>query len=618
MIQLFLNNHLIQIDTALNIKLTRENPYISASSDYTFDVMVPLSADINRLFFGEWKRVDISKIITPYAAKLYVNNTCILYGTAKVTGVDKDVVKLQLFGDRSEFNAVYGDLYIDELDLPHYGHVFGVNRNKSYGRTDIGYIPNTRPSEELGNKDEGWDKFVFAPVYNESADKIVNVNEAFIEGNKKGIGKRRNISPQFSFLYTIKSVFKAIGYDIDISEYDRAPYNHMIIACCYINREMSFALPHWTIKEFLIQLQYFFGCTFIFSSNELKVKMEEDNALFKKQNISVIKMAEEMTMDVDEEESLESIKYSNLHYDISDSESNNIACFDKDKLRQLPLKEYSSFDEFLNEFNTMDNYKKNKYLFKTPQGFFCQWTYESYVGNSMRTELIRVNPFSDLIREEDADETMELKICPVAINEALGMPVYKRENHRYGDQNDVVWNDKTAYLIMPTMPGGEKNKKDNNNEHQQTDIQELLQFGTMSEKTEKTDRIELFFWNDNVYQNVHLDAYGYGDTIPGNIPFVYTAYDFKNVIYAKVEKWSFSMNGDFADAITLSRIDSRQKINHKQKYTIRFLSESIPNPADVFLINNKRFVAEKIEVNLKDGNISQFMTGFFYEISEKI
>lgn len=52
MIQLFLNNKEIYIPTSQSIKLTRENPYIISSGDFTMDVQAPLSITSNREFFG--------------------------------------------------------------------------------------------------------------------------------------------------------------------------------------------------------------------------------------------------------------------------------------------------------------------------------------------------------------------------------------------------------------------------------------------------------------------------------------------------------------------------------------------------------------------------------------
>jgi hypothetical protein len=84
MMNLFLNGVRVFSSSEDNIKLTRENSLITNSGDYTFEVSLPLDIHQNKLFFGAWDRIDVTKKNEVYAARMYVDNICIINGSAKV------------------------------------------------------------------------------------------------------------------------------------------------------------------------------------------------------------------------------------------------------------------------------------------------------------------------------------------------------------------------------------------------------------------------------------------------------------------------------------------------------------------------------------------------------
>ena len=56
------------------------------------------------------------------------------------------------------------------------------------------------------------------------------------------------------------------------------------------------------------------------------------------------------------------------------------------------------------------------------------------------------------------------------------------------------------------------------------------------------------------------------------------------------------------------------RINGKNQRCIKFISDDIPDPCRIFLFKNKRFVCEKIELQLDEKGIGSVKTGYFYEI----
>lgn len=55
-------------------------------------------------------------------------------------------------------------------------------------------------------------------------------------------------------------------------------------------------------------------------------------------------------------------------------------------------------------------------------------------------------------------------------------------------------------------------------------------------------------------------------------------------------------------------------IENQNKVVIKFLADNIPDPTRVYMFYNKRYLCEKIEIELSDGEINPVKTGYFYEI----
>ena len=47
----------------------------------------------------------------------------------------------------------------------------------------------------------------------------------------------------------------------------------------------------------------------------------------------------------------------------------------------------------------------------------------------------------------------------------------------------------------------------------------------------------------------------------------------------------------------------------------KFKSDDIPDPSNIYIIRNKKYVCEKIEMEVKDDAIEPVYTGYFYMLS---
>lgn len=48
---------------------------------------------------------------------------------------------------------------------------------------------------------------------------------------------------------------------------------------------------------------------------------------------------------------------------------------------------------------------------------------------------------------------------------------------------------------------------------------------------------------------------------------------------------------------------------------VKFQSDDIPDPSKIYIIRNKKYVCEKIEMEVKDDDIEPVYTGYFYMLS---
>ena len=83
-VKLLLDNQEVITDSSQEIKITRENPYITLSDSYTLDVAIPLSILQNRKFFGSIQRIEKKREYREFACRLYCANALLMEGTARI------------------------------------------------------------------------------------------------------------------------------------------------------------------------------------------------------------------------------------------------------------------------------------------------------------------------------------------------------------------------------------------------------------------------------------------------------------------------------------------------------------------------------------------------------
>lgn len=86
--------------------------------------------------------------------------------------------------------------------------------------------------------------------------------------------------------------------------------------------------------------------------------------------------------------------------------------------------------------------------------------------------------------------------------------------------------------------------------------------------------------------------------------------------YRDIERSSLSLNPYFTAGNSIGLFHKTgYKIDNKNSLEIKFKSDKIPDPSDIYIIRGKRFVCEKVEVEIKNDGIEPIMTGTFYMLT---
>lgn len=320
MIALYINDMPAIIKSGTSIKLTRENPFFTSAGDYTLDVVLPLSGCMENLqIFGalQYRAVSLNFLAGKKFPFRLVTELLTLEGTAIVTNVTQDEVKVQLLAGNSALNfdtlGEDGEKYIDDFDL---GRAYGNLWDKYHPneeQTDVGTMrmlmsaPFTiEQTDRLlhgsveetdcvcfpiwSDTDAAWanqHQYAFWGNYS-SGDRIwrddARTYRFILKGNESDfypdlleyppnsmpytadpprLHLRDNLvlAPQPYLCIIVERVLGALGYSL--APADNALHQGWMGQAFVANARgtLHFAgcVPHWTVKEFFTELRNLFG-----------------------------------------------------------------------------------------------------------------------------------------------------------------------------------------------------------------------------------------------------------------------------------------------------------------------------------------------------------------------
>lgn len=320
MLTLYLNSKPAVLKEQTEIKLTRENPLFTDSGDYTFEVSLPLDGCAENLaIFGALHRAEVGKgaWLGKRLRALLVAMPLRVEGTAVVTSVTDVEVKVQLLGGRSALNVSLldeqgRDRYIDEL--PSLGQALQGAYVRAMGEHSVQTYESTRDAMMRGKlmwlSDEndptslriGDEDATALPLYSTTDKKLVN--ELCETMARTGSGGGRNstfgdkslgllapikragatiestvfddsyvFAPQPYLVPLIERVFRSLGFEVRAEDNALRGtwFERLIVANVRPTLDYRQMLPHWTAREFVTEVQRFFGVLIEVDGKRLKI-----------------------------------------------------------------------------------------------------------------------------------------------------------------------------------------------------------------------------------------------------------------------------------------------------------------------------------------------------------
>ena len=609
-----------------SIKITYANQYVTDDGEYSYDINFPMAIMDNRRVFHNVSRFDVSKNTQKYDdCKLYVSGRLVLSGVGTIISVTESEIKLQIVGGKSriKFNEKMTKHYIDEIDFgtaePPGDSIdkgISVKYKDQFNIRDI-YKLSTDQTKFLGELG----KWCFMPVRDETNDIIAN----FVGVDRTGhyIGEAapfiRNTAVQPNLMYIFKKVVQHEGYRIVRNDLETSPWNLLYIASAYKTRELRRALPHWTSYTFIEEFRKLFNATIHFDDIQKTCQVIKSSEIASADVVTIEPM-DEYSTDYDADGTLSTSSTANLQFNLGNS--GNRGDYDV-----IPKKVFDYFeiidssetsgelDQFANTTSGWTERKKLTTIIRWRDSFYI---YTEDTEGNKKWQLAGV--WSPLVRDGDTDEYIDLNISPAAqvvenvefrtikALEAshcewrclLSMPNDKEceskdcdvddEGYSFVSVQDAIDDDSTlddsedeqecmnVFFIIP----GTVQKKDSPN-------------GSVTWVGEKS-RWPQFVTDDRINADYHLS-----DDIASNPTQI------------AIPSFSLALNAGWQIANYLGKLHrDGLAVDTKNCLEVKFRSDDIPDPSYIYIIHNKKFVCEKIEMEIKDDQVEPIYTGYFY------
>lgn len=619
MTELHLNGQPAVLPSSLNIKINHENVYLTAASQYTLDIELPLQGcPQNLAIFGHINRIDAHRRNITLQALLTADGKIILKGSAVITSITRQSVKVQLLAGNSEFNF-FGrgeGMYINEMQI---------------------YATVTAPSYERGatideTAIEAYQKglyaqypeqsCVFFPIWNETLGGTMN-NQVYrvmtteddltypVLGSVSGSytnaarnSEEKNLvvtSPQPYLCWLIEAIVNNMGYELVRNDMLDTPLQQIFICLPGNSWYVTKYLPHWTVNEFFRQLERFLGMVLVVDDVKMTAELVSKRQFFKDNVVCIENIVDEFEMDIDDDTQAD-VSEGRVGYTdngLPPEMSLPAAVFRKATIVQTEIDGVYT-----------DDSPAGRCIYEHEGRRFIHWTDDN--GTTYYDRMVdQARPRPAQGDEEDdrtAELDIELKFVPARTTIATQTILHIRTY----DRNDVIEKEESFSIPMLAVEGvAIENRIGRSSSADGYSLQEYIEDESLAdEDIEVPDYIEVAYNDGRICYGLS-DAgvkfnYRFGKTfcgVMGNMRVNDLDFDFGLVQTNTENIYSLCHSG-------LLRIDKTAK------RIIKFLPGGSVDPKKLFIIRGKRFICEKIERQVDAKGVQPMATGYFYEVSE--
>lgn len=630
MITCIINGHKAYPISTSSIKVTYANQYVTDDGEYTYDITFPMNILENRVIFKNVSRLEVKKNIAKYDdCKLFCNSQLIMSGVGTILSVNEKEIKLQIVGGKSriKFNDRLTKHYIDEIpfgtaDKPGYT----VDKGWSQGWKGLQKIKDIYRLDDDKSKFLGVEgKWCFVPIRDETNDMIANF--VGVDKTKVFIGYNApfivNPAVQPNLMYIFRKVVEYEGYTLKRNDFDCKPWNLLYIASAYKTRELRRALPHWSSYTFIEEFRKLFNATIFFDDIQKTCSVIKKSELTSADSVA-IEPLDEYTTDYDEDGSFSTSSTANLEYNLGDSANrDNYEVISKKVFENFKIVHSTGTWEPQNQFKgTTQSWSEKQ---KRQTIIECNGSYYIYVENEDGSKTWQLaGVWSPLIRDSSSDDYVDINISPAA-------QVVEDINFKTAIIGEDNYYEKRCLLSIPNDKEPDSKECDVDDDgYSYTSVQDAIDDESTLDKSEDDQEcMNIFFI---IPGEVQVDTKFSWVRAKSRWPKFKTDYRI-NKEYCGSSEGGFGGNGGGTfkekypyslsictkstnDVVTLGCLhDNGLRLDNKNCMETKFKSDDIPDPSKIYIIRNKKYVCEKIELEVKDDAIEPVYTGYFYMLS---
>ena len=607
-----------------SIKLTYANQYVTDDGEYSYDINFPMSIMDNRRVFHNVSRFDVSKVTQKFNdCKLYVSGRLILSGVGTIISVTEAEIKLQIVGGKSriKYNDRMTKHYIDEIAT--FGTAakpgYTVDKGWSQGWKGLQKIKDIYRLDEDKSKFLGVEgKWCFMPIRDETNDLIANF--VGVDKTKQFIGYNApfimNLAVQPSLMYIFRKVLEYEGYTLKRNDFDCKPWNQLYIASAYKTRELRRALPHWSSYTFIEEFRKFFNASIYFDEAQKTCCVISSSELSSEDSIE-IEPLDEYSADYDEDGSFSTSSTANLEYKLDDS-------VNRGSYESISKKVFRNF----NIVKSVDYFGESNQFALTTQGWSEKkkrqtiiehfYSYYIYVEEDNTKTWQLAGYWSPLIRDQNSDDYVELCISPAAqvVEDINFKTAFLGEDNHY---------EKRCLLSIPNDKEADSKECDVDDDgYSYISVQDAIDDESSMEESEDEEEVMSVFFILPGKVQAYDKPYGHISWVGNKSRWpmfitdyrINSDYTYEGILATAGNNFSLSLNAVINGAISLAEYHSKAfHIDNKNCMEVKFKSDVIPDPSKIYIIRNKKFVCEKIELEIKNDDIEPIYTGYFYMMS---
>lgn len=644
--QLTINNQIAEIKKGTTIKLTRVNPYFADQGDYTLEVQLPLKGcPTNLAIFGPRNHPATTQY--PHIGEQYTMQLIApplqLEGTATVTSITETEIKVQLKAGVKASPLNKDTTYIDELPLGNAWDGFtsvqtasGVLSSGTDVRTQIEifsscigqkFLRTTTPVRQAAYGTYGQTDAICLPIYSSTDDIIAN--PANMTTTELGLSSGATMSidditlaPCPYLLDITARIFKCLGFTPrDWKQYTKNPLTRGIyIANTRKTLQRAAILPHWTVKEYLNELQNLLGCVFTFSGRYVDMYTRQHYYAENRKPITITQVSDAHTINISTDPEAETTANGNVDYDYPNISP--MLRLPDEVWQNATILPTATYEEAKNHYDKLTDYYKKQ----SPNLYTVTPTNRAYailINEFDSPILCEVDQFAPLMRTTNREQMTKLRITPA--NMLVTDPHIATNN---GQLKDATV-DTGHYPIIAVADTilTKSNVYSVNNAINPPDTD------TTDTTTEAKDHIDIAWYDGEnatyYHEKVDFDnlKYEYYSLCPIAIPYATSINGPRRITTLATQALTFpTPEGPFA-LTTKGPADTRATygnigqllttaptIDTRIELQAQFTDAINPDPTQPYLIGSRRYACARLEITIDQNGIQPLKQAYLYEI----